>query len=289
MNTVNPSAPAAAPTALTGQQRLAIFVSLLGLAVVCVDGALLNLALPAVARQLQVSASASIGVNITKTNYDAESSTPRPSSVTAGRDVIAVAGQDINIVGSQIYGGRDVILDAGRDLNIVAAKGSGDSDYSQTSGGGGVGVKFAYGSGGAALGINVYANASGSTSDDEYANYMNSHIFAGDTLSTSSGRDTNVIGANLEADRVWMDVGNNLTVASIQDTYDSKSQSWNAGVNVTIGYGYHMNLDLGFGQGKENSDWVGQQTSIVGHSEVDIYTDKNTHNRNRLAPATHLN
>ena len=60
MNTVNPTATAAAPTALTGQQRLAIFVSLLGLAVVCVDGALLNLALPAVARQLQVSASASI-------------------------------------------------------------------------------------------------------------------------------------------------------------------------------------------------------------------------------------
>ena len=54
------SAPAQAAPALTRQQRLAIFVALLGLAVVCVDGALLTLALPTMARQLQVSASASI-------------------------------------------------------------------------------------------------------------------------------------------------------------------------------------------------------------------------------------
>ncbi|WP_084516270.1 hemagglutinin repeat-containing protein [Desulfovibrio cuneatus] len=51
---------------------------------------------------------------------------------------------------------------------------------------------------------------------------------------TSSGRDTTVAGAHLEGDRVWMDVGRDLTVASLQDQYDSKNYSWSAGADVTV-------------------------------------------------------
>lgn len=47
-------------SALSRQASLAIFVALLGLAVVVLDGALLNLALPAIARHMQVSAATSI-------------------------------------------------------------------------------------------------------------------------------------------------------------------------------------------------------------------------------------
>jgi len=36
-------------------------------------------------------------------------------------------------------------------------------------------------------------------------------------------------------------------------------------------------VSLGYGQGKADADWVGQQTSIVGRKEVDIYVEDNTH------------
>lgn len=72
-------------------------------------------------------------------------------------------------------------------------------------------------------------------------------------------------------------VGRNLTVASLQDQYESKNYSWSAGADVTVGYGFMVGGNVGFGQGKTNFDWVGQQTSIVGRSEVDIYVKNKTH------------
>ncbi|WP_281171064.1 hemagglutinin repeat-containing protein, partial [Desulfovibrio cuneatus] len=133
--------------------------------------------------------------------------------------------------------GRDVVLDAGRDLLITSAKDSGSSNSKSENGGGGVGLKAGYGSGGAAFGINVNAQVGGSGFKDKYNSHTNALIVAGDTLYTSSGRDTTVAGAHLEGDRVWMDVGRDLTVASLQDQYDSKNYSWSAGADVTVGYG----------------------------------------------------
>ena len=224
-----------------------------------------------------VSISGSAGVSYSRTDYSASSTTAVPSSVVAGRDVEAYAGRDITIEGGAVVGGRDVILDAGRDLNVIAAQNSGKSSFSSESGGGSVGVKAVVGSGGMSYGINVAAQAAGSGSRENYTTNSNALIVAGDVLSASSGRDTTVAGAHLEGDRVWMDVGRDLTVASVQDSYDSKSHSWNAGVDVTIGYGVHVAGDFGIGQGKSSSDWVGGQTSIVGRKEADIYVEDNTH------------
>ena len=180
-------------------------------------------------------------------------------------------------MGHILTGGRDVILDAGRDLNIVAAQNTGGSQSKSESGGGGVGVKAVAGSNGVAFGINVEAHAAGSKGNDYYNSHTNAQITAGDILYTHSGRDTNIAGAHLEGDKVWMDVGGDLNVSSLQDSYESKSQSWNAGIDVTVGYGVNVSGNVGYGQGKADSSWVGEQTSIIGRSEVDIYVEDNTH------------
>ena len=112
---------------------------------------------------------------------------------------------------------------------------------------------------------------------DKYIYHSNLLIVAGYTLYTSLGRDTTIAGAHLEGDKVWVDIGRDLTVASLQDHYDSKNFSWSVGADVTVGYGVMVNGNVGFGQGKATSDWVGQQTSIVGRSDVDIYVENNTH------------
>ena len=135
----------------------------------------------------------------------------------------------------------------------------------------------------------VAANAYGSSGVTDSNQHTNAVVTAGETLLITSGRDTTVKGAHLEGDSVWMDVGRNLTVESLQDSYDSKNSSWSAGIDVTVGYGFHMNANLGIGRGASSSRWVGQQTSIVGRNGVDIHTGENTHIKGGLIYADNGN
>ncbi len=211
-------------------------------------------------------ASATIGGSYSKTNYHAEGSTAISSSVSAGRNVNASAGRDVNIEGGRIGAANDVDLEAGRDINVFAARNTGDSKFSSESGGGGVGVEASIGAGGAAAGFNVRGQASGANSKGGSTSYVNSNIYAGNVLSTVSGRDTNVVGANMEGGSVWMDVGRDLSIASIQGSSSSSSSSWSAGASVTVGYGANVDVGIGGGfgwsSGGGNGNWVGQQTSI---------------------------
>ncbi len=223
------------------------------------------------------SVSAKIGASYSEYKYTAGSETAAPASISAGRDIVGTAGRDITLEGARVNADRDVVLDAGRDVNIVAATSTSDSKFSSGGGGGGVGVKGAVGSGGVAVGINVSANAYGADGVTGGKQHTNAVVTAGDTLSITSGRDTNIKGAHLEGDKVWIDTGRNLTVESLQDSFDSRNSSWNAGIDVTVGYGVHVGGNAGVGHGSSSSKWVGQQTSIVGKSDVDIYTGENTH------------
>jgi filamentous hemagglutinin len=256
-------------TALTGKGYSAMTAAGAGLrAVNAADGAVSR----------PVSASATIGASYTRNASTSSTSTARPSSVTAGRSVAATTGRDITIEGGTMAGKQDVLLNAGRDLNILTAKSDSSAHSSSESGGGGVGLKAVIdGEKGVAFGVNASAEAAGSNGKNASTSYRNAQIMAGDTLITRSGRDTTVAGAHLEGDKVRMDVGRNLTVASVQDTADSKSSSWNASVDVTVGYGMNVSGKLGLGKSRTDSDWVGEQTIIKGRKEVGIYVEKNTH------------
>ena len=223
-----------------------------------------------------ISASVNIGASFSRTDYKASSNTARPSAVLAGRDVEAATGRDIIIEGGKVAAGENVILDAGRDLNILAARNGEKADMASSSGGAAVGLKAVVGSGGVSFGVNAQANAAGAESEGQGTSHTNALLTAGNTFYGKSGRDSTVAGARLEADKVWMDVGENLTVASLQDSYESKSTSWSAGADVTVGYGINISGNFGFGRGKSDSDWVGEQSAIIGRKEVDLYVGKNT-------------
>ncbi|MDR2489626.1 MAG: hemagglutinin repeat-containing protein, partial [Desulfovibrio sp.] len=223
-----------------------------------------------------ISASVNVGASFSRSDYKASGSAARPSALIAGRDVEAAAGRDITINGGKVAAGENVILDAARDLTIVAAFNRDQTEMTSVSGGTAIGVKAVVGSGGVSFGINAQANAAGAASEGRGTSHTNALITAGNTFYGKSGRDMTVAGARIEADRTWMDVGNNLTVASVQDSYESKSHSWSAGADVTVGYGVHVDVQLGFGKGSSASDWTGEQTAVIGRREVDIYVDKET-------------
>lgn len=223
------------------------------------------------------SASATIGASTSRSSYQAASSSASVSNVTAGRDILAHSGRDISIEGGVIQALKNINLNAGQDLNITSAQNSTSSKFSSSSYGGGVGVNGGLGASGFYGGINAYGNASGALGNNKSVTHNNSLIAAGEQLTTASGRNTTVAGGHLVGDSVSMDVGRNLTVASVQDSYDAKSRNWSADADVTVGYGVNVSASLGFGMGKESGDWVGQQTSIIGRKLVDIRVEDHTH------------
>ncbi|MFL9954606.1 hemagglutinin repeat-containing protein [Paraburkholderia nemoris] len=140
---------------------------------------------------------------------------------------------DINARGTQISG-QDVVLNAARDINLQSAKDTSQQSSSNSSNGGSIGVGF--GLGGqqngftielAASSANGHANGNGVTNRDTQIN-------AADTVTLTSGRDTNLRGAEVAANTVDANVGRDLNIASQQDTntYDSKQTS--AGFQASI-------------------------------------------------------
>ena len=87
-------------------------------------------------------------------------------------------------------------------------------------------------------------------------------------------------GVNVRTDnKVAMNVGGNLELASIQD----HSRSENFSLDLSYGFGEDSSsYGSGFNAGKFKKDWVANQTSITGGNEVDISVGGNTHLKGSL-------
>ena len=85
------------------------------------------------------------------------------------------------------------------------------------------------------MGVNGSFALNGEQGDSSGLKHDNAKLAAGEKLTTVSGQDTTVAGGNLTAKDVDMTVGRNLTVASVQDSSSSHSDSYNAGASATVG------------------------------------------------------
>jgi filamentous hemagglutinin len=121
--------------------------------------------------------------------------------------------------------------------------------------------------------------ASGSENGNSTA-YVNSRVNASDTLTLSSGNDTLLSGAQALGNRVVADVGNNLTITSLQDidNYQSKQQSASGGFSVTFGKP-SGSVGVSVSTSKINSEYasVGDQSGLfAGDGGYDIFTGNHT-------------
>ena len=112
--------------------------------------------------------------------------------------------------------------------------------------------------------------------DREGITHSNSHITAGNNLSVTSGNDTVIEGGNLAGTDVAMDVGGDLTVASVQDTGQVKGDRWDVSANITVGVGVSGGASVGYGETDGSSAWVNEQSSIIGSGSADIRTEGHT-------------
>ncbi|MCT4716623.1 hemagglutinin repeat-containing protein [Enterobacteriaceae bacterium H18W14] len=192
-----------------------------------------------------VGVSLSYGSQSSKSTQVSEQTTSKGSNLTAGNNLAVIAtgsgqkGQDgdILIQGSRVSAGNDVLLSASRDVNLLSAENTSKLDGKNESKGGSVGVGIGAGSGGWGINVSASVNAGKGSEKGNGTTHTESTVDAGNNLSIVSGRDANLIGAQVSGERVTADIGRDLTIRSEQDSdsYHSKQQNVNAGASFNFG------------------------------------------------------
>ncbi|ROP48904.1 filamentous hemagglutinin [Enterobacter sp. BIGb0383] len=180
---------------------------------------------------VKVTVSATAGSS--KQEQDFSSQQQQGTTIKAGESVNISAEKDITGAGVNIAG-KNVSLDAGRDIILATAQ---DKEALKNSSSGnqfsvGVGFNLVGQQNGFSieLGASTYSNKE----NGDGLVHHNSQIVADETLTVNSGRDTTLKGTELKGDKVAVDVGRNLTIASLQDEQNYESKNKSGGVNVSI-------------------------------------------------------
>lgn len=194
------------------------------------------------------------------------------TQLQAGRDIVLDARTDLSLIGTQAMAERDIKLNAGNDLLITAAENAQSAEERRRSGGGEVGLTFGQ------SGIGVYAsvNIGRGELDRDGGQQQEAYLYAGRNVDIKSGRDTAITGARIEGENVTGDVGRNLTVSSVPDTGKVSGKEFDASATVTVGYGFSVSGSVGYGQTNGETNWVGNQTSIIARDRLDLRTEGHT-------------
>ncbi|MEN3931785.1 hemagglutinin repeat-containing protein [Microvirga sp. W0021] len=177
----------------------------------------------------------------------------------------------------------NLTLNTGNDVIIESAQSHSSSGSREESWATGIGVGASAGMGGYSVGIQIDGSYSRSERDSWGVQQNNSHIIAGNTVNIISGNDTTIAGGVIYGDNVYLDIGNNLTVQSRQDTGHSEGSSMNVGGSATIGWGGAISGNgksgggsFGFGGSESEVAWVTEQSGIYSSNKMDIYVENHT-------------
>lgn len=235
-----------------------------------------------------VGISISYGTQSSTSTQNSGQSTAQGSSLTAGNNLSITAsgngvkGQDGDILvqGSQLQAGKDVTLNANRDVNLLSAKNTQYLDGKNESQGGTLGVGIGVGSGGIGLSVSASVNKGKGNEKGNGTSHTETTVNAGNQVNITSGRDTNLIGAQVTGESVKADVGRNLLLESQQDSdrYDSKQQSASAGGSFTFGSMTGSgSISLSKDKMHSNYDSVQEQTGIfAGKGGFDLTVGEHT-------------
>ncbi|WP_182599789.1 hemagglutinin repeat-containing protein, partial [Escherichia coli] len=176
--------------------------------------------------------------------------------------------------------GNDTSLNAQNDILLAAAADTRQTTGKNSSKGGGVGVSFGGGTNGGGLSIFAGINGSEGREKGNGTTWTETTVDAGKNVSLTSGHDTTLSGAQVSGEKVTADVGNNLTISSLQDSdrYDSRQNSVAAGGSFTFGSmsgsGY---ASISQDKIKSNYDSVREQSGIyAGKDGFDVTVGNHT-------------
>lgn len=231
---------------------------------------------------------ASIGGQSSKSTSHSEQDKTTGSTLNAGGNLaITATGQgnaansgDITVAGSQLKAGKDLTLNAAQDINLTSAADTNKLTGSNSSKGGSIGIGITAGPNGAGITVSASVNAARGSEKGNGTSWNETTLDAGQNVNLTSGRDTVLKGAQVNGDKVTVDVGRDLTLSSLQDSdkYNSKQQSMNAGASYTWGAGSGSgSFSISRDKMKSNYDSVQEQTGIfAGKGGFDINVGNHT-------------
>lgn len=206
--------------------------------------------------------------------YNANSSKENITNITANNIILETLNGDLNLNGVK-FDANNISLNSAQDININAAKESfnatsfGLSAEIQTTQTVGTGMLD-----GANTQVGVGGSIGGYYSTSDTTKYINSTINAKDNLNLSSNGNTTILGANINAKDIILDINQDLTVKSLADT--SLSNGFNANISSDVSLGLSSNtiftgdasLYLGFGYHNSNSNLVTNQSHILASNSL---------------------
>ncbi|MDR1304444.1 MAG: hemagglutinin repeat-containing protein [Verrucomicrobiales bacterium] len=187
------------------------------------------------------------------------------TDLNVGGNVQMQAGNDLQLKGgTQVNAEGDITLVAGHDLLIEAAKDTRSHDSRTTGGKFGIDIQ----GGGFTVGGNGgYEEGNGDT-------YTYAGINAGGDLTTVSGNDTVIKGGNLYGENVYMEVGGDLWLETLQNY--NKFESKNASASVTFSMAGVTGASASYGQTDAKRRWSDNVSNITGKDRVEINVGGNT-------------
>jgi filamentous hemagglutinin len=228
----------------------------------------------------------SINVSIGSTKITSEQNTHvetvNMSNITAGGNVtIKATTGNVNLKAVNINA-TDVTLDAKKDLNIESAQNKEQTTSKTNSSSGAIGASF--GLSGSFGGFTGSASSSKGKENETIGTYAESIIKASGIATLKSGNDTNIIGSQVKGEKVVIDVGGNLNIASQQDTDDYNAKNQSSGIGFSTGQVASNKVASGgvtgsISKGKTDSTYasVTNQAGIfAGKGGFDITVGKNT-------------
>lgn len=193
-----------------------------------------------------VKVTTSIGGGTSRSQAESSSVTNDGSTLQAGGNVTIVAtgsgaldangnatDGDIKAHGTQITG-QNVQLNAARDIDLESARDTNHQTSSNSSSGGSIGVGFSFGGQQNGFSIELAANSANGHMNGDGTTNRDTQVTASNTLSMTSGRDTNLRGARVSGNTVDANVGRDLNITSPQDTNTYRSEQMSAGVQLSI-------------------------------------------------------
>lgn len=243
-----------------------------------------------------IKVTASVGGGSQQSESHSTASNQQGTTVKAGNAVTVVArgsgekdadgfARDGDITGRGVQiSGKTVDLVAARDVTLESAQDRTSNDSRSSGNNFGVGVGFALGGAQNGFTLELSAAQNKAKANGESVTNENSYVSATDKLTVTSGRDTNLKGAQLVADRIEVSVGRDLNIESRQDTdvYHSKESSSGMQASICVPpfcYGTTVNASGTTASGKTDSTYasVREQSGIyAGQGGFDVNVKGNT-------------
>ena len=228
-----------------------------------------------------VGVSISLGAQNSRSSQTSEQKQSFGSTLNAAGDIgIESRTGDITVAGSQLKAGGDVMMNAAQDIHLLSARNSEELSGKNSSSGGNIGISLGLSNGSAGLSIFANVNAAKGRETGTGNSWSETTVDAGNHVTLKSERDTRLIGAQVNGERIDVDAGRNLLLQSQQDSerYDSKQTSVAAGGSFTwgsmSGSGY---LSASKDKIHSNYDSVQQQTGFfAGKDGFGIKTGEHT-------------